>query len=323
MAETATQLADLLDAHHYTDGLAFVRPGTADEQHRRSPRRLSTPTTLDTSAALPIEVTARRRSSTITRCVSAPRLACRFDRIAADLRPRRARPRARRSQHAQHECGALAGGLGLLPQQHDRRRGGLDTRTTWIGRGATTSITSAASDRLPTMRCGAQPYGMLPVTSLDLWQPGAGRWRDARRMRGSKAMLLSLRDSVWRPALGVRRADRQPAEPDRSRRRPRRRDADRRGLECVSHAQRVRHATSSSICIDFSAPACPTATRRRPRSCSSSAIAWRPRLSRCAACGLAAERARAARAGGRSLALGQAGAELHRDAPRRAAHRRS
>src|SRR5262245_11655025 len=28
VAETANQLADLLDAHHYTDGLAFVRPGT-------------------------------------------------------------------------------------------------------------------------------------------------------------------------------------------------------------------------------------------------------------------------------------------------------
>src|SRR5262245_12920561 len=28
VADTAKQLADLLDAHHYTDGLAFVRPGT-------------------------------------------------------------------------------------------------------------------------------------------------------------------------------------------------------------------------------------------------------------------------------------------------------
>src|SRR4030095_9261839 len=28
VAETANQLASLLDAHHYTDGLAFVRPGT-------------------------------------------------------------------------------------------------------------------------------------------------------------------------------------------------------------------------------------------------------------------------------------------------------
>ena len=28
VAETAAQLADLLDAHHYTDGLAFLRPGT-------------------------------------------------------------------------------------------------------------------------------------------------------------------------------------------------------------------------------------------------------------------------------------------------------
>ena len=26
----------------------------------------------------------------------------------------------------------------------------------------------------PALRCGAQPYGVLPVTSLDLWQPGEG-----------------------------------------------------------------------------------------------------------------------------------------------------
>ena len=36
----------------------------------------------------------------------------------------------------------------------------------------------------PTLRCGAQPYGILPVTSLDLWQPGASRDGSRRRMRG-------------------------------------------------------------------------------------------------------------------------------------------
>ena len=38
VAQTANQLADLLDAHHYTDGLAFVRPGTPtnNSDERRS-----------------------------------------------------------------------------------------------------------------------------------------------------------------------------------------------------------------------------------------------------------------------------------------------
>src|SRR4029077_3120407 len=38
VAESANQLADLFDAHHYTDGLAFVRPGkpTNNTDERRS-----------------------------------------------------------------------------------------------------------------------------------------------------------------------------------------------------------------------------------------------------------------------------------------------
>ena len=27
----------------------------------------------------------------------------------------------------------------------------------------------------PPLRCGRQPYGVLPVTSLDLWQPACRR----------------------------------------------------------------------------------------------------------------------------------------------------
>ena len=32
-----------------------------------------------------------------------------------------------------------------------------------------------ASGPLPALRVGKQPYGVLPVTSLDLWKPAAGQ----------------------------------------------------------------------------------------------------------------------------------------------------
>lgn len=49
---------------------------------------------------------------------------------------------------------------------------------------------------LPLLLCGRQPYGLLPVTSLDAWtarpeEAGATRLRD---------LLVTLRDRVWRPA---------------------------------------------------------------------------------------------------------------------------
>jgi hypothetical protein len=67
----------------------------------------------------------------------------------------------------------------------------------------------------PAMRCGAQPYGILPVTSLDLWQPGAGEPVTAQDT-WLKSMLINLRDNVWRPAVGsvARIGNRQVPTPD-------------------------------------------------------------------------------------------------------------
>src|SRR6185295_14146175 len=69
---------------------------------------------------------------------------------------------------------------------------------------------------LPTLRCGAQPYGLLPVTSLDLWQPGAGETVGPQDT-WLKGMLISLRDNAWRQAAGsvARIGNRQnPTDPD-------------------------------------------------------------------------------------------------------------
>jgi hypothetical protein len=68
----------------------------------------------------------------------------------------------------------------------------------------------------PTLRCGAQPYGILPVTSLDLWQPGAGEGVTVQDA-WLKGMLIVLRDNVWRQAAGsvARIGNRQnPVDPD-------------------------------------------------------------------------------------------------------------
>ena len=54
---------------------------------------------------------------------------------------------------------------------------------------------------LPAIRCGRQPYGLLPVTALDLWQPPAGEEVAHARLVWLRAQLQRLRDNVWRPGL--------------------------------------------------------------------------------------------------------------------------
>ena len=68
----------------------------------------------------------------------------------------------------------------------------------------------------PTLRCGRQPYGVLPVTSLDLWKPRGGEEAALAHDIWLKGILQNLRDNVWRPHLGevARLGRRQPADPD-------------------------------------------------------------------------------------------------------------
>ena len=79
---------------------------------------------------------------------------------------------------------------------------------------------------LPALRIGGQPYGVLPVTSLERWVPAEGDPYDARIV----SMLRSLRE-VWRRAL--------PAAPHIGRAVPPDADADLielLGMEPVSRA---------------------------------------------------------------------------------------
>src|SRR5262249_50151424 len=54
----------------------------------------------------------------------------------------------------------------------------------------------------PALRCGRQPYGILPVTSLDLWKPGAAEQTALPRDVAMKAVIIKVRDWVWRQRQG-------------------------------------------------------------------------------------------------------------------------
>ena len=202
-----TRLADLLDAHHHTDGLAFLvagtptnnsgaeRAGYASRDHARRaelrrrvarlpaarPTSAPPPTPAGSAAALgfsPHRVLERRSDTS-----PAPA-------AVTSRSPRRCRPR----------CG--------------RRRGATTSRSS---RRSTTTARDWARDHarrfvrpagaLPTLRCGRQPYGVLPVTSLAGWSAaGDDAAPSAERLR---QLLVTLRDQVWRPAtIGAARVGR-------------------------------------------------------------------------------------------------------------------
>ncbi len=195
--DSATKLADLFDAHHYTDGLEFLRFGTP------------TNNTDDRRAAYNSEDPGHARSFGIE--------------VTSDLT---ATPNAASVGNAlglpAARIPATLGRIGQASQNHDLDLRSMNTALWQIGWGyflgnmvgAETGLTAPSIDwarghfinwvraggPLPSIRCGSQPYGILPVTSLDQWAAGAGEVV-APQETWLKTLLMNMRDKIWRPAL--------------------------------------------------------------------------------------------------------------------------
>ena len=328
-ADTAAQLAQLLDAHHYTDGLEFLPLGTPTNNtaDRRAGYSSDDP---GHARSFATEVGADPRSfdasSNALRLGAA--LGLPADRIAAGLGHVEQAGAIARARPAQHEHRAVAVRLGLLPQQHDRlRRHRADAGSRRAGRASISSTHVRSAGPFPPLRCGQQPYGVLPVTSLDLWQPRAGEARSRATPGCSSCCSTCATKSGARASADVPRvgARHDPPDPDADLADVMRTDAH---LEQLRRARACSAATTSSIC----APSSAQNSRRNgfiaaqdaiaskllaqarhpvaaaPRRAAYADVTWRVDL--------------AARPGRRSLAVADARAELHRRAARAADDRR-
>ncbi len=199
---SAAALAALLDAHHYTNGCAFVRPGTP------------TNNTEDVASGLDSADPLRARS---------------FDTEWQHFgEPLDAQSNAAALAAALGFAGdAAALTLGSLPDagaldQLDAQQMATALWTpTWgyylanlIGLG-NTSLTLdeidwarehfiahvRAAGPLPFVRAGRQPYGVLPVTILGDWAAPPGEEAAHAPDLWLKQLLLQLRDALWRPRL--------------------------------------------------------------------------------------------------------------------------
>ena len=171
----------------------------------------------------------------------------------------------------------------------------------------------------PLLRCGRQPYGMLPVTSLDQWQPRRRR----RQALAPDVWLPGLLHQPARqrlaPASWRRRRASAAGNAARSRCRSRRRDAHRCALAALQHARRVGPPLSAAPARLHGRGSARQRLHRRPGRvaagcCSGSASRWRPRLTRAVDADLAVDVTAPLVQAGEVSPWRNAGAELHRRA---------
>jgi hypothetical protein len=274
VAETSNQLADLLDAHHYTDGLAFVRPGTPtnNTDDRRAGYNSQDP---GHEHSFAIEVAATPTLDDNNALCVGTALGISFSRIAPTL-GRVDRGLERDDLDMRSMNAALwQAGWGYFLSNMIGAEAGLTQRSVDWARGHFIDHVRCFGP-FPPLRCGAQPYGILPVTSLDLWKPGTNE-PVATQDSWLKGMLISLRDNVWRPAAGsVARIGNRQNPPDA--------DADLADvmrIDGVSNSYCVRNIFGRHFLqhlYRFLASSSPDSDPAQTVLLQRLGIAWRPRL---------------------------------------------
>lgn len=276
VAQTATQLADLLDAHHYTDGLAFMRPGapTNNSDGRRAAYNSQDPGH-QRSFATEIDVTASTGANNAMRVGTA--LGITFSRIEPNFnRIERGLANDDLDMRTMNTALWQVGWGYFLSNMVSGEAGLKQADIEWARKHFLEHVRSLGP--FPILRCGLQPYGILPVTSLDLWQPGAGG-NVTSQDAWLKDMLIKLRDNVWRPALPsvARIGNRQdPIDPDADL-------ADVMRSDGLSSSYRARNVMGTHFLqhlYRFLSATTPASDPAQTALLQSLGIAWRPRLAR-------------------------------------------
>jgi hypothetical protein len=196
----ATAAASLLDAHHYTGGLGFLRTGTPtnnsaeqasgwsahDPQHQRS--FLAERRNPGVAAGSNAEVLARALGFDPARALLT--LGALWDSGAREPLDAREMAAALWPATWGYYLDNLVGfdGTGLTPEDV------AWTRTHFIA-------TVRAFGPLPTLRVGRQPYGVLPVSLLGNWTPAGSDAAGNARESWLARTLAQLRDRLWLPRI--------------------------------------------------------------------------------------------------------------------------
>ena len=197
--DAAPKLADLLNAHHYTDGLSFVRQGTPSNNTQDAPSGFSSTDPGHESSytaerdAVPFQKGDGSNGDLLTTAfgmANAPQV---FANLPNATSKEQLDARQMNTALWQATMGYFllqmlgVGGTGESPL--------TDPDIAWA-RGHFIDFVRA-SGPLPSLRIGKQPYGILPVTSLNAWKPTAAQQTLFARDVVLQNFLKGLRD-VWR-----------------------------------------------------------------------------------------------------------------------------
>lgn len=194
-------LAELFDAHHYTYGLSFLRPGTPSNNTQDAPSGFSSndPGHESSYAAEfnepdpKLKIPEDSNADRLTRAFGLPRASKVFANI-----PNAGAQEQGDARHMNTALWQASWGYFLLQMLGVGRPGEsplTDQDIDWARDHFINYV--RANGPLPTLRVGKQPYGVLPVTSLNRWKPPAGQEGRNARDLALRDFLLNMRD-MWR-----------------------------------------------------------------------------------------------------------------------------
>lgn len=202
--ESAKLIEELLDAHRYTDGLAFILQGTPSNNTPDAPAGFSSRDAgqMESYRAEQPENAFQpgdaSNGDTLTRALG---LSPNGTAALSNLPNNTAKEQ---SDARQMNTALWAATWGyFLSNIFGRQENNLTEDDLGWARTHFINYVRAAGP-LPAVRIGKQPYGVLPVTSLDQWLPKTGQEAPHARDLLLKNVLVSLRDKLWRPNLRLR-----------------------------------------------------------------------------------------------------------------------
>lgn len=233
-------LVRLLDAHHYTDGLNFVPQGTPSNNTPDAPSGFNSSDPGQEESYLAERSGAGFQSGDESNADALSMALGLRDGNASTL-ANLGHANAKEQLDARHMNRALwSATLGYFLGQMIGRSISQETPFTlenfadhlnWARRHFIDYVRAAGP--LPAMRVGRQPYGVLPVTSLNAWKPKAGQEQQYARDVALRDFLAKLRE-VWRANLSqVPRVGRSD-NPDQD-------FADILSVDALSSGYAVRH----------------------------------------------------------------------------------
>jgi hypothetical protein len=215
--DTANALSALLDAHHYTDGLEFLPLGTPTNNTADARSGYSSD---DTGHRSTFACEIQADPAAFDASCNAKALGAAFgfsdaQTVAGIGHVAQANQTHEADQRAMASALWQAGWGNYLANMVGYQGTGLaPDDSLWARDHFVRHVRTAGP--FAALRCGRQPYGVLPVTSLDLWKPPTGQEASFARDSWLQGLLIRLRDNIWRNDLGAaaRIGATQPADPD-------------------------------------------------------------------------------------------------------------